>query len=161
MNRGRMADDTGVENGDEKRATETIRAEIDRTRASLDRTVDALQQRLDPQLLIHRTFDSFRENAGDVASKLIGVIRRNPVPAALIVLGLVWLIAKPSARDHSSSRSGRSLRLRRASHSRFGSRFGRTEVGCELGDPIGGSVGSLSSRISMGREEDQSGSGGS
>ena len=159
MNRGRMADDTSVENGDEKRATETIRAEIDRTRASLDRTVDALQQKLDPQVLIHRTFDSFRENAGDVASKLIGVIRRNPVPAALIVLGLVWLIAKPSTRDHSSLRSRRSLRPRRASHSQFGSRFGRTEAGCELGDPIGSSVGS--SRISMGREEDQSGSGGS
>jgi hypothetical protein len=160
MNRGNDYSDAG--DGDHTRATETIRAEIDRTRAEMDRTVDALQDKLDPQVLIHRTFDSIRENAGDVTSKVLDVIKRNPIPAALIVIGLVWLIAKPASSDGASKRTPKS---RGNLHSQFGSRFGRSEMASEISsefnNPIRGSVSSMSSsRISMGREEDQSGCGG-
>jgi hypothetical protein len=152
---------SGSGNGDEVRATETIRAEIDRTRAEMDRTVDALQEKLDPQVVIHRTFDSIRENAGDVTSKALDLIKQNPVPAALIVIGLVWLIAKPGSKassfmSHKSRTSHQQLHAR----SPIGSRFGRTESGSDVENTNSGSLSSMPSRISMGREG-QSGCGGS
>lgn len=84
--------------------SDDIRAEICRTRAEMDETVNALQQRLDPQQLVHRVFDVIRDNAGDVTNKIIGVVRDNPVPAALVGLGLAWLAVKqikgPPPRVH-------------------------------------------------------------
>jgi len=89
---------------DGPRSPQEIQADIDRTRAELDETVDALHGRLDPQQLAHRAFDVIRSNASDVVNAVSRVVRENPIPAALICIGLVWLIASESRR--SSHRRG-------------------------------------------------------
>lgn len=78
---------------DRRKSSDLVRAEIDRTRSELDQTIDALQERLSPQELIHAMFGAFRENAGDAVQGAVRVVRDNPVPAALIGLGLIWLVA--------------------------------------------------------------------
>lgn len=80
------------------RRSEAIRADIERTRAELDRTVDALQQRLSPQQLVHGAFEALRENAGDSTRRIVNVVKSNPIPIALIGAGLVWLLASQARR---------------------------------------------------------------
>jgi hypothetical protein len=77
---------------DGPRSREQIQADIDRTRAKLDVTVDKLQERLDPEVLAHRAFDACRETATDVIQSVSRVLKENPIPAALICIGAAWLI---------------------------------------------------------------------
>jgi len=82
------------DHGAADKSSDDIRAEICRTRADMDETVGALQQKLDPQELVHRVFDTVRENAGDVTDKIVKVVRENPIPAVLVGIGLAWLAFK-------------------------------------------------------------------
>ena len=60
----------------------------------MDLTVDELQERLDPKVIVHRLFDSFRDSAQDAVHKGFEVIRANPIPAALIAIGVAWLVVR-------------------------------------------------------------------
>jgi hypothetical protein len=86
-------------------SSETIRRDIDRTRAEMDQTVDALQDRLKPRHLLDDVLDAFRgsgssgaaasgsgDNFKEVGSKIIEKLKENPVPAALIGAGITWLM---------------------------------------------------------------------
>ena len=109
-----------IEVGDTDETTE-IRVEIEQTRADLTETINAIQDRLNPQTLVEQAKDSVRETAtgmveqaketvrdatigkaeqmvsdvGETArgtgSSIIETIRRNPVPAALAAAGIGWL----------------------------------------------------------------------
>lgn len=109
-----------IEVGDTDETTE-IRVEIEQTRAELSETINAIQDRLNPQTLVEQAKDSVRETAtgmveqaketvrdatigkaeqmvsdvGETArgtgSSIIETIRRNPVPAALAAAGIGWL----------------------------------------------------------------------
>jgi ElaB/YqjD/DUF883 family membrane-anchored ribosome-binding protein len=97
------------------RSTEEIRADIERTRERLGATVEALGAHLNPSLLKQRVKDSVREatigraqtmarNARDKAEEsgrsLIGTLRDNPIPAAMIAGGIGWLLfSKRRDRD--------------------------------------------------------------
>jgi len=72
---------------------EAARAEIERTRAEMTETVDALQERLDPQRLKEQAKVQARDTARSTGSDIVGTIRRNPVPAAIAggLLGLLLL----------------------------------------------------------------------
>lgn len=100
------------------RSTEEIRADIERTRERLGATVEALGAHLNPSLLKQRVKDSVREatigraqimarNARDKAEEsgrsLIGTLRDNPIPAALIAGGIGWLLfSKRRDRDRDN-----------------------------------------------------------
>ena len=100
------------------RSTEDIRADIERTRERLGATVEALGAHLNPSLLKQRVKDSVREatigraqtmarNARDKAEEsgrsLIGTLRDNPIPAAMIAGGIGWLLfSKRRDRDRDS-----------------------------------------------------------
>ncbi|MGH7637220.1 MAG: DUF3618 domain-containing protein [Gemmatimonadaceae bacterium] len=92
-------------NRQEQNADE-IRADIERTRERLGGTVEALGAHLNPSLLKQRVKNSVREatigraqtmarNARDKAEEsgrgLIGTLRDNPIPAAMIAGGIGWL----------------------------------------------------------------------
>jgi ElaB/YqjD/DUF883 family membrane-anchored ribosome-binding protein len=98
------------------RSTEEIRADIERTRERLGATVEALGAHLNPSLLKQRVKDSVREatigraqtmarNARDKAEEsgrsLIGTLRDNPIPAAMIAGGIGWLLFS-KRRDRGS-----------------------------------------------------------
>jgi ElaB/YqjD/DUF883 family membrane-anchored ribosome-binding protein len=94
----------GVAGGGEADEVEQTRTEIERTRADMSETVDAIQERLSPENLKEQAKDRVREatvgRAQDAGSSLVETIRANPLPAALTGIGLGWLLV--SARRQSS-----------------------------------------------------------
>ncbi len=74
---------------------ELTRAEIERTRANMSETVDAIQGRLSPENLKEQAKDRVKEatvgRAQGAGSSIMETIRGNPVPAALTGIGLSWL----------------------------------------------------------------------
>jgi len=91
---------------DETEADEVAatRAEIERTRADMSETVDAIQERLSPENLKEQAKDRVKEatvgRAQEAGSGIVETIRANPLPAALTGIGLGWLLV--SARGSGS-----------------------------------------------------------
>jgi len=90
---------------------EVIRAQIEETRANMTKTVNSIQEKLAPQRLAQQAKDTIREatigkveemahtasrKANRWSSSLTETIKQNPVPAALIGIGLGWLFMKGS-----------------------------------------------------------------
>jgi hypothetical protein len=82
----------------DRRSSDEIKADICRTRAQLDETIDELQCRLAPEQIIHNVFDVLREHVNDAVQRTVQAVRENPVPVALIGIGAVWLLATRSQR---------------------------------------------------------------
>src|SRR5215208_4722160 len=72
---------------------EATRAQIERTRAEMAETVDALQERLDPQRLKEQAKVQARDTARSTGSDILESIKQNPVPATIAggLLGLLVL----------------------------------------------------------------------
>ena len=70
-----------------------IERELAATRAQLDGTIEALQQKLSPGELVSQAVTYFKEGSGmDLSQNLGRSLRDNPVPVALIGVGLGWLV---------------------------------------------------------------------
>jgi Protein of unknown function (DUF3618) len=74
------------------RDPEQLERAADRLRADLDRTLDALERKLQPSQLLDRSLAYLREHGGEMANAVGDSVRRNPVPILLTVAGLGWLI---------------------------------------------------------------------
>lgn len=88
-----------------------IEREVERTRAEVSGTLDALRQKLSPQQMV----DQFAEQAMDYlrgsggtqfASNLGSQVRDNPLPVLLIGAGVAWLMMGGNGRGASSSPYG-------------------------------------------------------
>lgn len=80
-----------------------LEREIDRTRASLGRTVDALERRLSPGELLDQALGLAREHGGQFATNLGRSVRNNPMPVILTGVGLAWMMAssnEPRAAEY-------------------------------------------------------------
>lgn len=99
------------------RNTAEIRADIERTRARLGATVEALGAQLNPSHLAQRAKDSLREatigkvqhmasntkaRIGETGRGLAETIRENPIPAAMVAAGLGWLLLNRRDTNRSS-----------------------------------------------------------
>ena len=88
---------------------EVTRVEIERTRADMSETVDAIQQRLSPETLKEQAKDRVREatvgRVEEAGSGITETIRENPLPAALTGIGLGWLLV--SARRNQTQQRPR------------------------------------------------------
>ena len=77
---------------------EVTRVEIERTRAGMSETVDAIQERLSPENLKEQAKDRVKEatvgKAQEAGSGIVDTIRQNPLPAALTGIGLGWLFVE-------------------------------------------------------------------
>lgn len=84
-----------------------IRAEIDETRSRMSETLDEIGERLNPNVVKERVKDSIREatigrvehmarktanRMNDTRLTMMETVRQNPIPAALVGVGLAWLI---------------------------------------------------------------------
>lgn len=67
-----------------------IQEEIERTRGEMASTLDAIERKLSPRQLMDQAVDTMRGIASD-QSRVGTVVRDNPIPLALIGLGLGWL----------------------------------------------------------------------
>jgi len=85
---------------------ERLEEEVERSRARLEETIDAIQGRLSVSRLIDDAMGSLRKSQfGAVLERAVGAVRRNPVPAMLAAAGLGWLfyrVARDSRRPDLS-----------------------------------------------------------
>jgi len=98
--------------------TQADPAELERQaealRADMDRTLNALERKFSPEQLIDRSLGYLRDHGGELSQTLGATMRNNPVPIALTLAGLTWLVAssynsrQPPGQDLSSrfARSG-------------------------------------------------------
>jgi ElaB/YqjD/DUF883 family membrane-anchored ribosome-binding protein len=81
-------------NGNGTRHPEEILAEIERTRSEMDRTLGTIEQRLTPGQLLDQGMHYLKTSgAGDYVRNLRGSVSSNPLPIALVGVGLAWLMA--------------------------------------------------------------------
>ena len=100
---GLTAADEAVDTSD----PDAIRANIERTRAEMSSTIDQIQDRLAPSNLAEQAKDAVREatigrvedmwqSAGDnveyARQSMFETVRSNPIPAAMVGIGLGWLL---------------------------------------------------------------------
>lgn len=83
--------------------THEIEMEIDRTRAAMDRTVDAIAGKLTPQQLMVEALGVFKDGSSALASRLVQTAREHPVPATIIGIGIGLLLTE-SAKGESADR---------------------------------------------------------
>jgi ElaB/YqjD/DUF883 family membrane-anchored ribosome-binding protein len=92
---------------DENLQPEHIESEIAHTRAEVSSTIDAIQRKLTPGQLMDQAVDYFRTSApADFGANLSRSIRDNPIPVALVGVGIAWLMMSGQAgrgRQHSQS----------------------------------------------------------
>lgn len=70
--------------------TEEIEDEIARTRGEMADTLTAIERRLSPQQIMDQAVDTMREFLSD-RTRVAEMVRDNPIPLALIGLGLGWM----------------------------------------------------------------------
>ena len=97
------------------RRPEQILTEIHRTRGELERTLTAIEHRLTPGQLVDQGVDYLRQSgANEFVQNLGGAAKQNPLPVALVGIGLAWLmvLGHRPAQNYDSSGSSSNLRER-------------------------------------------------
>jgi ElaB/YqjD/DUF883 family membrane-anchored ribosome-binding protein len=95
-------------NGNGERRPDEIEAEIARTRTDMHATLTAIEQRLTPGQLIDQGLDYLRHSGGrEFASNLSGSVKNNPIPVALMSIGMAWLMATGNRRPSYLERGKR------------------------------------------------------
>ena len=75
-----------------ERGSDEIGGEVDRTRAELGETLDAVHERLSPRRWLDDGTEYLRRRgAGDIVRGVARVAREHPLPFALMLGGAVWL----------------------------------------------------------------------
>ncbi|WP_411280288.1 DUF3618 domain-containing protein [Gemmatimonas sp.] len=131
--------------------TSAIRAEIEETRERMSHTLGEIGERLNPRVLKENVKESIREatigrvsqmaqHAADTVSRstsgITDTIRENPIPAAMVAIGLGWLLMNrrrpdDNGREVSSIRAdARSGEMRRSAMS---AGYGAVQYGLEDG----------------------------
>jgi ElaB/YqjD/DUF883 family membrane-anchored ribosome-binding protein len=91
------------------RSSEQIQADIQRTRSDLDRTLTRLERRLEPRRLLDQGVDYLRDNgAREYLSNLGKAAKEQPLPLALVGVGLAWMMMT-HGRSGSSVTDGRAF----------------------------------------------------
>lgn len=86
-------------------ATEHIEDEIERTRDEMASTLNAIERKLSPKQIMDQAVDTMRDLASD-QSRVAQIVRDNPLPLALIGLGIGWLAVSGSMSRRSSTPEG-------------------------------------------------------
>jgi hypothetical protein len=91
----------------DERSTDRIEQDIERTRADMSETIEALERKLSPGELIDELWGRVR--SGETGSNVADTIRDHPIPLAMMGLGLGWLAiekATESRTDQLRARHG-------------------------------------------------------
>ena len=75
---------------DTRRDEEAIERDIRRTQDEMGETVDKLEEKLNPREIAR---EALGDEGTDVAKEALEVTRQNPIPVALIAVGLIWILA--------------------------------------------------------------------
>lgn len=89
---------------DELQETDRIERDLARTRARMDGRLDELQDKMSPAQLANDALAYFQGGDGaDFTANLIGRAKANPLPVALVGIGLAWLMASGHQRTPSGN----------------------------------------------------------
>ncbi len=103
----------------EEKSSEEIRADIERTRNNMTEKIDTIQDRLSPdnlkvqaqsmvQDIVQESTDAImefvRSGSRQAGSTLVETIKQNPLPSAVVGLGLGWLLMNMMNSQGSSDR---------------------------------------------------------
>jgi hypothetical protein len=85
---------------DDNLETAQIERNLAQTRARMDNRLGELQDRLSPNQLVNDALSHFGgENGADFTQTLIAKAKANPLPAALVGVGLIWLMASSQRKQ--------------------------------------------------------------
>ncbi|HEX6862113.1 MAG TPA: DUF3618 domain-containing protein [Thermoanaerobaculia bacterium] len=76
-----------------------IRHEIESTRREMDRNLDALESKLTPAQLAMEAWGLFRGGSTAGASRLWKIAKQHPGPAAVIGVGIAWMLSENTKSD--------------------------------------------------------------
>ncbi len=79
-----------------------IENDIEHTRTHMSETIDEIQSRLSPGRLLDQALDFFGGKSADnssFTSNLTASVKQNPIPTALIGLGVGWLMMSDNSRS--------------------------------------------------------------
>lgn len=86
-------------------STEEIEDEIARTRGEMADTLTAIERKLSPQQIMDQAVDTMREFLSD-RSRIAEMVRDNPIPLALIGLGIGWMAVSAASGCRAEARTG-------------------------------------------------------
>ena len=142
-----------------------IEQEVDRERARVADTIDALQSKLSPKGIVDEVAKALSAHGGEITGGLGRAVRDNPLPLILTGIGLTWLMA--SSREKRASPP----EFPTGSSPRYGtSGVGMREVGAQVTSATDTTIGGLRGTVSnardttahaMGAASDAAGSAGS
>ncbi|MES1244141.1 MAG: DUF3618 domain-containing protein [Acidobacteriota bacterium] len=101
---GRTGSNVYADDEDRGPSSRQIRRDIEHTRSQMDRNLDALEQKLTPSQLALEAWGLFRGGSTAGASRLWRVAKQHPGPAAVIGVGLAWLMTEASKSSGDSRR---------------------------------------------------------
>jgi ElaB/YqjD/DUF883 family membrane-anchored ribosome-binding protein len=101
-----------------EKSPDDIEREIEETRTRMSQNIDELGDRLSPDNLKHEAKSAIRNAAQDAVSnvgeqarrtgsRLVDVIRENPLPVIAVGAGVTWLLKQRSSSDISGNRMAR------------------------------------------------------
>ena len=82
-----------------------IERDIADTRAELGMLLDEIERRLAPRQLLERGMDMLKDTMRGDATGLGETLRQNPVPLALIGVGVGWMLLSEGTRGRVSARA--------------------------------------------------------
>ena len=92
-----------------------IEKDVRRTQDEIGDTVHKLEEKMNPRDIAH---DVMGDEGTDVAREALDVTRQNPIPVAMIAVGLIWLLATSRSpmiariTDRFTGRKSRGMNLR-------------------------------------------------
>jgi len=110
----------GAGSAADEASSRQIQADIDRTRAHMDRTFDALESKLTPGQLLQEGWGLLKGGSGAGARKVFAIAREHPLPAAVIGLGLGLLVLDSNRQDRERRGDGRGYGYGRDYDRRYG-----------------------------------------
>jgi len=105
----------------EKRDYDAMQREIRGRQSRIGDTLDSIRHRLAPRTLKEQTMNRMTNRMSSGASSMGDMVRGNPVPLAMIGLGLGWMLLSRSGIDQRIAHSGamRSVRNTAGSTARY------------------------------------------
>jgi Protein of unknown function (DUF3618) len=88
------------------KSPQQIEHDIADTRAELGELLDEIERKLAPRQLLERGMDMLKDTMSGDATGLGETLRQNPVPLALIGIGVGWMLLSEGTRGKVSERAG-------------------------------------------------------
>lgn len=81
---------------------EQLEHDIAVTRMEIDSTLEAIQEKLSPGQILDQALRYTKDNGGQFAGNIGRSVRDNPIPLALVGIGLSWLMVSGNRNDAES-----------------------------------------------------------